>query len=312
MVKYYLTRNGSLEIIEKPEVNCWINMINPTEGELLEVENTYKIEADDLRAALDEEEAARITYEDNYICIVIDIPAIEKKNGKNRFITIPMGMIITKEVLITVCLRETDALNLPIKIIRTTDTKFKNRMVLTILLEDAKLFLKYLRQINKQSEQLELVLHESIENSALLEMMEIGRSLLYFSTSLKANNVVLDKISRSSAFKKYEEDMDLLEDVIIETKQALEMADTYSGVINGTMDAYASVIGNNMNMVQKFLATASIIIAVPSLIFDMFGMNVISEEMSFVHFKYSLLIIVVIAIISTIMVGDYFKHKKMY
>ncbi len=311
MIKYFVTKKGELKQIDSPIKGCWINMIHPTEKECLEIEKKYKIDPDDLRAALDEEEASRINKEDNYDILLVDIPTVEEKEGKNRFVTIPLGIIITEDVLITVCLENTSILNFSSKRKPNIDTSFKTRTALTILLENAKLYLKYLRQINKQSEDLEQALHKSIENSVLLEMMELGRSLLYFNTSLKANGEVLEKITKLSLIKKYEEYEDLLEDVLIENKQASEMADVYNGVINGLMDAYSSIISNNMNVVQKFLASVSIVIAIPSIIFDAYGMN-IDSGVPLEGLPHQFLLIVLVAIIASLGTIQYLKNKKMY
>ena len=154
-------------------------------------------------------------------------------------------------------------------------------------------------------------LHKSIENPVLLELMELGKSLLYFNTSLKSNTAVLEKLTKFQFIKKYEEDEDLMEDVLIETKQASEMADVYSGVINGMMDAYASIISNNMNVVQKFLATASIVIAIPSIIFDAYGMN-IAGVVPFEGLTHQFLIIILIALVASLLTIQYLKHKRMY
>ena len=311
MVKIYMTKKGVLETIEEPQKGCWINMIHPTEKELIEIEEKYNIEADDLRAALDEEEASRLTKEDNYTLVLVDVPNIEEKNGKNRFSTIPFGIIIAKSAIITVCLESTPVLNFAQKGKKNIiDTSLKTRMLLQILLENAKLFLKYLRQINKQSEQLEIELQKSIENPVLLDMMELGRSLLYFTTSLKGNNIVLEKLSKTTSVTRYEEDEDLFEDVMIETKQASEMSETYSGVINGMMDAYSSIISNNMNVVQKFIAIVAIVITIPSMIFDAYGMNI--EGVPFENSKYAFVIIVFASLFASYIVYQFFKHKKMF
>ena len=311
MVKIYMTKKGVLETVEEPQKGCWINMIHPTEKELIEIEEKYNIEADDLRAALDEEEASRLTKEDNYTLVLVDVPNIEEKNGKNRFSTIPFGIIIAKSAIITVCLESTPVLNFAQKGKKNIiDTSLKTRMLLQILLENAKLFLKYLRQINKQSEQLEIELQKSIENPVLLDMMELGRSLLYFTTSLKGNNIVLEKLSKTTSVTRYEEDEDLFEDVMIETKQASEMSETYSGVINGMMDAYSSIISNNMNVVQKFIAIVAIVITIPSMIFDAYGMNI--EGVPFENSKYAFVIIVFASLFASYIVYQFFKHKKMF
>ena len=310
MLKMYMTKNGKLETIEKPQKGCWINLVHPTEKELQEIEEKYHIEADDLRAALDEEEASRFTKEDDYTLVLVDIPAIEEKNGKNRFTTIPLGIIVAKGAIITVCLENTPILHFSDKMSKVINTDLKTRMLLQILLEDAKLFLKYLRQINKESDQLEEKLTRSIENPVLLEMMELGRSLLYFTTSIKGNNAVLEKLNKVSAITRYEEDEDLFEDVMIESKQAGEMADTYSGVINGMMDAYSSIISNNMNVIQKFIAIAAVVISIPSMVFDAYGMNI--EGVPFENSPRAFIIIVILALLASFLVGQYFKRKKMF
>lgn len=311
MIKYYITKKGVLESIDEAQKGCWINMVHPTEKECQEIEELYSIDPDDLRAALDEEEASRITREDDYTIILVDIPTIEEKDGKNRYVTIPISVIVHKDVLITVCLENTPILNFTKKNKPDVNTNFKTRMVLTMLLENAKLYLKYLRAINKKTESLEQELHKSIENPVLLELMELGKSLLYFNTSLKANTAVLEKLTKFQSIKKYEEDEDLLDDVIIENKQASEMADIYSGVINGMMDAYASIISNNMNVVQKFLATASIVIAIPSIIFDAYGMN-IEGIVPFEGFTHQFLIIILVALVASLLTIQYLRHKRMY
>ncbi|MBR4461528.1 MAG: magnesium transporter CorA family protein [Erysipelotrichaceae bacterium] len=310
MLKIYLTKDGKLETIDKPQKGCWINLVHPTEKELLEIEEKYHIEPDDLRAALDEEEASRFTKEDDYTLVLVDIPSIEEKNGKNRFTTIPMGVIVAKEAIITVCLENTPVLRFNDKTSKNINTGMKTRMLLQILLEDAKLFLKYLRQINKESEQLEEKLKRSIENPVLLEMMELGRSLLYFTTSIKGNNAVLEKLNKVSAITRYEEDEDLFEDVMIESKQAGEMADTYSGVINGMMDAYSSIISNNMNVIQKFIAIAAVVISIPSMVFDAYGMNI--EGVPFENSPMAFPIIVILALFASFLVYQYFSRKRMF
>ena len=310
MIKIYLTKDGKLETIDKPQKGCWINLVHPTEKELQEIEDKYHIESDDLRAPLDEEEASRFTKEDDYTLVLVDIPTIEEKNGKNRFSTIPMGIIVASGALITVCLENTPVLHFNNKASKTINTNLKTRMLLQILLENAKLYLKYLRQINKESEQLEIELKRSIENPVLLEMMDLGRSLLYFTTSLKGNNAVLEKLNKVSSVTRYEEDEDLFEDVMIESKQASEMADTYSGVINGMMDAYSSIISNNMNVIQKFIAIAAVVISIPSMVFDAYGMNI--EGVPFENSPKAFVIIVILALLASFLVYQYFKRKQMF
>ena len=313
MIKIYLTDDGVTKTIDEPVEGCWINMVNPTEKELNRIIEKYQLDPDDLRAALDEEEISRIDNEDNYSLVLFDIPTVEERNEKNRFVTIPLGVIIHKEAIITVCLEKTSVLDLYSgKKSSAFSTRMKTRFLLQVLLNNAKLYLKNLRVINKQSEELEKNLHDATENRALIDMMELGKSLLYFTTSLKSISGVLDKLVKVEAIKKYPEDEELMEDVMIENRQALEMSEVYSGILNGMMDAYASIIANNMNVVMKFLAIATIILSIPNIITGMYGMNLADGALPLANGPYSFWIISLIGVILTVAAWYYFKHKRMY
>ena len=208
------------------------------------------VDLDDLRAPLDEEERSRLVIEDNYTLILVDIPMIEDKEEKDRYVTIPLGIVLTDEVIITVCLEETGVLTPFMQgRIRSFYTFKKTRLILQILYRNATLFLQYLRNIDRKSGDIEEKLHISQKNQELIELLELEKSLVYFTTSLRSNEVVLEKMVRAERIKKYPDDEELLEDVIIENKQAIEMANIYSGILSGMMDAFASVISNNLNIV---------------------------------------------------------------
>ena len=313
LTKIYLTQDGVTDIISEPTKDCWICMTNPSEEELEVIQDLYDIDPDDLSAALDEEETSRIDVEDEYTLILIDIPTVEVRNDKNRYVTIPLGIILLKDSIITVCLEDTPLLNLFTgKRASQFSTHMKSRFILQILFANAKLYLRYLRSINKQSETLEKSLHDSTENSVLIDMMELGKSLLYFTTSLKATDAVLDKLTKTPSIKRYPEDEELLEDVIVENHQALEMSEIYSGILNGMMDAYASIISNNMNVVQKFIAVATVVLSIPNIVFGAYGMNLALEGMPLAKSKYAFLLIIVISIILSYITYLYFQKKKMY
>ena len=288
-------------------------MTNPSEEEREVIQNLYNLDPDDLSAALDEEETSRIEVEDNYTLILVDIPTVEVRNNKNRYVTIPLGIIHTSDAIITVCLEDTPLLNLFAgRKGNQFSTHMKSRFIFQILFANAKLYLRYLRSINKQSETLEKSLHDSTENSSLIEMMELGKSLLYFTTSLKATDNLLDKLTKTATIKKYPEDEELLEDVIVENHQALEMSEIYSGILNGMMDAYASIISNNMNVVQKFIAVATVVLSIPNIVFGAYGMNLALEGMPLARSPYAFALIIVISIILSYIVYLYFEKKKMY
>ena len=313
MTKIYLTQDGVTDIISEPTKDCWICMTNPSEEELERIQDLYNIDPDDLSAALDEEETSRIDVEDGYTLILIDIPTVEVRNDKNRYVTIPLGIILLQDSIITVCLEDTPLLNLFTgKRASQFSTHMKSRFIFQILFANAKLYLRYLRSINKQSESLEKSLHDSTENSVLIDMMELGTSLLYFTTSLKATDAVLDKLTKTPTIKRYPEDEELLEDVIVENHQALEMSEIYSGILNGMMDAYASIISNNMNVVQKFIAVATVVLSIPNIVFGAYGMNLALEGMPLARSKYAFLLIIIISVILSYITYLYFQKKKMY
>lgn len=313
MTKIYLTQDGVTDIIAEPTKDCWICMTNPSEEEREVIQNLYNLDPDDLSAALDEEETSRIEVEDNYTLILVDIPTVEVRNNKNRYVTIPLGIIHTSDAIITVCLEDTPLLNLFAgRKGNQFSTHMKSRFIFQILFANAKLYLRYLRSINKQSETLEKSLHDSTENSSLIEMMELGKSLLYFTTSLKATDNLLDKLTKTATIKKYPEDEELLEDVIVENHQALEMSEIYSGILNGMMDAYASIISNNMNVVQKFIAVATVVLSIPNIVFGAYGMNLAIEGMPLARSPYAFALIIGISIILSYIVYLYFEKKKMY
>ncbi len=314
MVEIFLTQNdGSTIRVDEPCKNCWIKMTAPTEDELNRIASVFEIESDDIRDALDEEESSRIEVEDNYTMVIFDIPTVEVRNGKNRYVTIPLGIILAKDAFITICLEDTSVLDMfTRRRLSGFGTNLKTRFLLQIMFQDAQLYLRNLRSINKQGEEIEKNLQDSTENSALIDMMELGKSLLYFMTSLKSMVNLLQKILNTSSIKKYEEDKELLDEVMVECRQALEMAEIYNGILNGLMDAYASVISNNMNVVMKFLAVATIVLSIPNIVFGAYGMNLAVEGMPFATLSHAFYIIIALSIVLSIAVLLYFNNKKMY
>ena len=313
MIRIFKTENGLIHQKDELSPGSWIALTNPTATEILEIANTYGIDPDDLRAPLDEEERSRIETEDNYTLILVDIPSIEERNDKDWYVTIPMGIITTEEVIITVCLEETPVLGAFMDgRVRDFHTYMKTRFILQVLYKNASLFLQYLRIIDKKSGVIEEKLHKSTKNRELIELLELEKSLVYFTTSLRSNEVVLEKLMRNEKIKKYPEDTDLLEDVIIENKQAIEMANIYSGILSGTMDAFASVISNNLNIVMKFLATVTIVLSIPTMIASFYGMNVNSHGMPFADSPYGFAIVLGLTLLLSLFVAYIFNKKDLF
>lgn len=275
MIEIFKTVNNELVITDTFEDGVWVNMTNPSEEEISRVISSLNVEPDFLRAALDEEERARIESDEGQTLIVVDTPIVEKEGRMDIYYTIPLAIIVLKNAIITVCLNEDTILeDFRKNRVKSFLTQFKTRFVLQILYRNAARYLQYLKHIDKMSNKIEQDLHKSMRNKELIQMLKLEKSLVYFSTSLKANEVVLEKLLRMENIKKYPDDTELLEDVIVENKQAIEMANIYSSILSGTMDAFASVISNNLNIVMKFLTSVTIVMAIPTLISSFFGMNV--------------------------------------
>ena len=313
MIRIFKTEDGAMHEKEEMQPGCWIALTNPTASEIIDIADTYQIDPDHLRAPLDEEERSRIEVEDEYTLILVDIPSIEERNGKDWFVTMPLAIITTKDVLITVCLEETPVLTSFMDgRVRDFHTFMKTRFILQILYKNATQFLQYLRIIDKKSEVIERKLHQSQKNEELIELLELEKSLVYFTTSLRSNEVVLEKLLRIEKIKKYPEDTDLLEDVIVENKQAIEMANIYSGILSGTMDAFASVISNNLNIVMKFLATVTIVLSIPTMIASFYGMNVNSHGMPFADSPYGFAIVLGLTLLLSLFVAYIFNKKDLF
>ena len=275
MLRYYKTVNGRIRELEELESGCWINAVNPDEKEINYLINQFSLEPDFLRAALDEEETPRVECEDGVALIIIDTPTAEKSDNDVVYSTTPIGILVTPDNVITVSLRENAIVNeFAEGIVKNVQTSLKTQFVLHLVLRVATRFLQYLKQIDKVSIMLEKQLRKSMKNKELIQLLDLQKSLVYFSTSLKSDETTLEKLMRGRYIKLYEEDQDLLEDVLIEIKQAVEMSNIYLNILSGTMDAFASVISNNLNMVMKVLASITIVISIPNIIAGFYGMNV--------------------------------------
>lgn len=310
MLEIYKTFADGFREITEIEEGCWISLTDPSATELLTISEKCSIDMDDLRAPLDDEERSRIEYEDHYTLILVDMPTTEVRNEKDRYVTIPLGIIVHEHYIITVCLEETSVLkSFTDGRVRDFYTFKKTRFILQVLYRNASVYLQYLRIIDRKSEEVEHKLHISTKNSELIDLLELEKSLVYITTSLRSNEVVLEKMLKTDKIKQYPEDEELLEDVIIENKQAIEMANIYSGILSGTMDAFASVISNNLNLVMKFLATVTIVLSVPTMIASFYGMNVPLPGMNNPH---GFWIVSAVALVITGITVLIFKKKDLF
>jgi magnesium transporter len=309
MVEIFKSVNNEIVHTTTFDEGVWVNLVDPSEEEIEKVKNALNVEIDFLKAALDEEERARIESDNGQTLIIVDIPVVEKEGKMNVYTTIPLGIILIKHIIITICLKEDTLLkDFMSNKVKTFFTQYKTRFVLQILYKNATRYLQFLKHIDKTSTRIEQDLHKSMKNKELIQMLKLEKSLVYFSTALKSNEVVLEKLMKYEHIKNYSEDTELLEDVIIENKQAIEMANIYSNILTGTMDAFASVISNNLNIVMKFLTSVTIVMAIPTMISSFFGMNVdlpLSGKLSF-------WIIAAIAFAMCSVTGVILYRKKMF
>ncbi|MDY5022530.1 MAG: magnesium transporter CorA family protein [Blautia sp.] len=313
MVRIFKTMDGAIHQIQEAQEGCWIALTNPTATEIYEISEQFGIEVDDLRASLDEEERSRIEVEDNYTLILVDIPTIEERNDKDWYGTIPLGIIITDKMIFTICLEDTQVLTRFMEgRVRNFFTYMKTRFILQILYRNASMYLRYLRIIDKKSEQVEEKMHLSTRNQELVELLELEKSLVYFSTSLRSNEVVLEKLMKIEAIKKYPEDTELLEDVIIENKQAMEMANIYSGILSNMIDAFASIISNNLNIIMKVLAIITIVMSIPTIVFSAYGMNVNLAGMPFSGSPWGFTIIILLSVAVSIIAAVILTKKRFF
>lgn len=275
MIRYYKTIDNKLEKLNSFENGCWINLVEPNSSEIKEIASLLDIDIDSIKSALDEEERSRIDVEDNHTLILIDIPVDESDDNSTHYTTIPLGIILLNNAILTVCSAQTKIINdFIVGHIKDFYTYKKTRFILQILHKNASYYLHYLRRINRITTVIEREIYKSMKNKELLQLLQLEKSLVYFSTSLKANELVLTKILRTPSIKRYEDDDDLLEDVIVENRQALEMATIYGDILSRIMDAFSAIISNNQNSVMQFLTSVTLIFSIPTLVSGFFGMNV--------------------------------------
>lgn len=276
MLTFYKTIDGSMTETEELETGCWISAVAPTEAEISKLETELNIDRDFIRSALDEEESSRIESEEDHTLIILDFPVAEKNEADNTFSysTMPMGIIITDTNVVTVCITENSIIEDFSKgIVKNVRTQFKTRFVFCLMLRIAAKYLQFLKQIERIFNHVQKQLHKSMKNESLIQLLGLEKSLVYFSTSLKSTETVLEKLLRGRIIKLYDEDQELLEDVLVEVKQAIETSNIYSNILSTTMDAYANVISNNLNQSMKTLAVLTIIMEIPTIIFSFYGMN---------------------------------------
>jgi len=288
MIKIFKTTGNGFVSIDNIEKDCWVNVSNPGPDELTKISEDLAIPLDFLTDSLDVDERSRIETENNTTLIVLRVPKFDKNNLGVPFTTLPLGIVLTKDIIITVCLWDiNEVLDLFKGKIKNLPTENRRRFILHLFHRTAFFYLKYLKEINKKSNEVETELHRSMKNEELIKLLDIEKSLVFFTTSLRSNELMMERLSKVRALELNEDDNDLLDDIIVDNKQAIEMANIYSNILSGMMDAFASVISNNLTIVMKFLTSVTIILMLPTLVASIYGMNV---ELPFQHTSHAFFI----------------------
>jgi len=273
MLTIYKTTEHGLEQLESMANGTWVKAIDPTPDEIQQLVN-WGIDAEYINYSLDLDEMPRIERDDDYTFILIRIPH-RQPNSDIPYITIPLGIMIKGNVIVTICREDKEMFKvLANGKYRLLKTGKRYRFALYIFLETATRYLTHLREINSITEGLEDQLQKSTRNSEVLELLKYQKSLTYFATALRSNEVMMERVQRTQIFNYYEEDQDLLEDVLTENQQAIQMTNINTEILSSMMDAFASIISNNLNGVMKALAAITIIINVPAVVAAFYGMNV--------------------------------------
>lgn len=306
MIKLYKSNNSGIQRVEKIEKNCWIDLVSPTIEEINEVVSKTKIDKDLIMKMLDEEETPRVEIEEDSKLIVVDTPYIE---DTSRYSTLPLGIVFTNDYLVTISSKKLEILKLFKRgKIKDFKTEQKSRFIIRLLYENARLYLKYLRKIDNQIDKTEKEL-KSLQETEVINVLNIEKSLVYFITSLKEDQRLIEKIYRGNVIKMYEEDKDLLEDASIENGQAIEMANIYREILSSVSGAYEAIISNNLNQAMKILTSITIIFSVPTMISSFMGMNVNLGQIS--NMKYAFIIVLGCSVIISIIIALIFRKKKL-
>lgn len=312
MVKYYKTEDRRIHEEESAHDGVWIQMVNPNVSEGQMIADLLGIDIQDVMAALDEEESSRIELEDGYTLIIVDIPSAEIRHEKESYTTVPLGIILTSDEIVTVCTEDTPVLQAFLNNrVKEFSTKKKLRFVYQILYRIAVLYQSDLRIIDKMRTEIEERVGDDTEEVDLIALHELESTLVYFATSLRANDVVLDRLTRYKRLEQYPEDKELLDDVIVENRQAIEMTTIYRDIINGTRELLSSVIDNRMNSIMKSLTVVTIIMAIPTVISGIYGMNVNASGVPLAASTHGFAIICGIMVVICVLLLLWLRKKRI-
>lgn len=317
MLRIYKTEDGGkLVKLKKFRIitKAWFSLVNPTGKEIEHVSTMLKVDPDILRNSLDADERSRVEIDEGIFSTIVNLPLLDEDGN---FDTLPCGLVFTAYNFLTICSRDNRILSSFNKnTAKTFDTRERTKFMLSILYKITQFYLRYLAIINRKTEHIEDALKQTTTNKELFELIEIQKSLVYFTTALRDNQLVLEKILRmtkSPATSKIlaftEDDTDLLEDVIVENKQAIEMVDMHRSILEGMMDGFASIINNNVNQIMKFLAAITIVLSIPTMLGTFWGMNV---AVPFANMAYGFWAVISLSMLATLIIIIYFRKKGMF
>lgn len=317
MLRIYKTEDGG-KLVKlktfKAANHAWISMVNPSAAEIEQVSSVSKVDADILRNSLDADERSRVELDEGIFSVIVNLPLLDEEGN---FDTLPCGLVFTARNFLTICSKDNRILSSFNKnTAKSFDTRERTKFMLSILYKITQFYLRYLAIINRKTEHIEDALKQTTNNQELFQLIEIQKSLVYFTTALRDNQLVLEKILRmtkSPATSKIlaftEDDTDLLEDVIVENKQAIEMVDMHRTILEGMMDGFASIINNNVNQIMKFLAAITIVLSIPTMLASFWGMNV---GVPVAASAYGFWIVISISMLATLLVIIYFRKRGMF
>lgn len=276
MITIYKSNGSGLETLEQPLTGSWLNIIDPSPQEITHLQETLGVPQDFITYPLDQAEMARTEKEDHAMLIILRVPCFQGETADIPYITVPLGIILTERHIATVCKVETNTVqSIVLGRVRGLATAKRNRFLLHLLFVAANRYLTDLRELNKAVDTLEDRLQTSLRNRELLELLKVQKSLVYFTTALKSNHLMIHHLQRTQLFQRYSDDQELLDDVLTEVDQAIEMTNISSSILSQMMGAFAAIISNNLNAVMKVLASITIVVSLPTMISSFFGMNVV-------------------------------------
>lgn len=311
MINIYTTDNNGVNEVNELKKECWINLTNPTIEEIKKVSKETRTDEDLIVKLMDTEELPRIEVGNNATLIVVDTPYVTDTRYKHKYNTEPLGIIINNDgYIITVSLKQQLILDdFKENKVKNFDASKKTKFLIQILLKVSSAYQKELMSINDYMNKKEKILYKSTNNKELIDLLNVEKTLVYFSTSLKANDVVLEKLSKGNVVTLYEDDNDLMEDAMIENKQAIEMSNIYREILTSMTDTYATIISNNLNDVMKFLAGITIVFSIPTMVASFIGMNVPLGDIGTSPVSFGLIII--FSFVLSIIIALILKKKNM-